>query len=76
MKKQRYQTTFTFSSRTHADTFKRWLERNANDGGYGHPKFIDLRDTGSGWCVEYSAESDMPRGVATGLDLIQFADVE
>jgi hypothetical protein len=70
MAKQRYQTTFTFSDRESADKFAAWLKRNTNDADYGHPKYVDLRAvSATDWCVEYSADNDMPRGVATGLDL-------
>ena len=67
---QRYQTTFTFRSRENADKFVSWLRRSAHDTDYGQPRYVDSRQIGSTeWFVEYSAESDFARGVATGIDL-------
>ena len=67
---RRYQTTFTFKNRDNAERFAGWLRRNINDGDYGCPLFVDLRDVGAaGVCVEYSASNEFARGVATGIDL-------
>lgn len=69
---KRVQTTYTFDTVSSATAFKRWLVRNESDRDYGHPKFIDLRDVGSGLCVEYAFDSNnqIPRGVAIGIDQI------
>lgn len=67
---KRYQTTFTFSKPEAAKCFTNWLISNTNDRDYGHPRYIGERRVGPfEWLVEYSAESDLARGVATGIDL-------
>lgn len=70
MAKRSYQTTFTFKSQNGAELFRDWLVRNVNDRDYGHPRFLDLRQVVEGWCVEYSADGDLAKGVATGIDLV------
>lgn len=66
---KRYQTTFTFTSQANADGFVSWIKSNANDRDYGYPKFVQQRQIGkSEFLVEYIAESDVVRGVATGIE--------
>lgn len=67
---KRYQTTFTFSKPEAANYFANWLRNNVNDRDYGYPRLVDERQVGPReWCIEYSAESELARGVATGIDL-------
>ena len=67
---KRYQTTFTFKSKDNAERFRSWLNNNRNDQDYCYPLFHNIIQVSTNeHCVEYSAESDFARGVATGIDL-------
>jgi len=67
---KREQTTFTFSTHENAEKFSKWLRDNVMDRDVGSPKFIDMRQVGHEiCCVEYSAEGEFARGVATGIDM-------
>lgn len=65
----KYQTTYTFNTKEGAEIFHIWLLKNSGDRDYGYPKHIDSRNgIHTGFVVEYSAETDLARGVATGIE--------
>ncbi len=63
-----YRTTHVFSNPDLADRFVRWIEASQNNSSMGKPKLISRSNISSGWLVEYSAQSDFPRGVVFGLE--------